>query len=287
MPEKFIEGGIETKPEKEKKPESIITAYVIRHGESITDKFDPRRGLTEKGREQVRKAFTKIAEEIMQETDPETEVELRGFDSGFERANQALIGAVQVLAEKGFGVKIPYSSKELAQDPSILEQMEQGGLIRILGKKGMKPESFVFLRPITFPTEAKKAILEEAKKKGEYETVTIFSTPPEELKKMGMETPEEAFARMESGVKRTNDLAQFMRQREKRPRRTFYIAISHGYVMEIYLSKKLGISPTKLGEIPNCEGFRIDFTGKTGEKPKIKVWGEETKKRMAELEKKE
>jgi len=274
MPEKFIERGIEAKLEKEKMPESIITAYVIRHGETTTEKLDPRRGLTERGIEQAKKAALRIANEIAQETPKEQKIELRGYDSGIDRANQTLIEVVKVLTEKGYKVYLPYSSQEIAQDKVTLEEMKKAGLIYGEGP-GIKPR----IRNMTLPTEAKKRLTEEAERKGEELVVTILTTPPEKLKEMGGETPKEIFQRMESGVKSTNRVSQWLRKREY-PRKIVAIATSHGGTLEGYLTEKLGIGPKELGAISNCEGFRLDFTGKPGEEPKINFWGEEIEKRM-------
>jgi len=274
MPE-FKNLEIESGAEKEKLPESTITAYVIRHGETVKDKFDPRRGLTERGEEQAKKAAEKIAEEISRETPPETEIELRGYDSGVDRANQTLIGAVKILTSKGYKVYLPYSSQEIAQDKIALEEMEKAGLIYGKGP-GIKSR----IRNMTLPAEAKKELIEKAKQRGEELVVTILTTPPEKLKEMGVETPEEIFKRMEPALEITNRLAQ--RRREKKyPRRIISICLTHGGTLEGYLTQKLGINPRKLDAIPECEGFRIDFSGQPGKEPKIKFWGEEIEKRMA------
>lgn len=289
MPEKFIESEIETKPEKEKKPESIITAYVIRHGESITDKTDPRRGLTEKGTEQAREAGRKIAEEIAQETDPEINIELRGFDSGMERSNQTLIEVVRILTDKGYKVHLPYSTQELAQDNLALEEMEKAGLIRIVGgKQKIKPEAINFLKPIKIPKEARPILSAEAQATGGDLLTVMLTLSPEKLKEMGVETPEEAYQRMRSGEERTNKLARFLKQREHRPRRIIYIAVSHGYIMGAYLKEKLGIKQAfKEENIPNCQGLRVDFTGKPGEESKIKLWGEGITENIKQLKEKD
>lgn len=289
MPEKFTEGKIETKQEKEKIPESIITAYVIRHGESIADKTDSRRGLTERGREQAGETGRKIAEEIAKETGPEVEIELRGFDSGIDRANQTLIEVIKVLTDKGYRISLPYSSKELAQDKLALEEMENAGLIRVLGERQkIKPEAIDFLKPIKLPKEARQALSAEAQESGGDLLTVMMTLPPEKLRGMGVETPKEAYQRMRSGEERTNKLAQFLKQREHHPRRIVHIAISHGYIMGAYLKEKLGIKQAfKEENIPNCQGFRVDFTGKLNEKPKIKLWGEEIAEKMKQLKEKD
>jgi broad specificity phosphatase PhoE len=288
MPE-FFEEKIETKPEKEKMPESIITAYIIRHGESIADKTDLRRGLTERGKEQAKEAGRKIVEEIARETDPGTDIELRGFDSGMDRANQTLIEVVKVLTDKGYKVNLPYSTQELAQDKFILDEMEKAGLIRVYGKeRQIKPEAINFLKPIKIPKEARPGLVEEAQRTGGDLLTVMMSFPPEKLKEIGVETPGEAYQRMKSGEERTNQVARFLRQRERRPKRVIHIAISHGYIMGAFLKEELGIKQVfKEENIPNCQGFRVDFTGKPGEKPTLKLWGEEIEKRIKELVKNE
>jgi len=285
MPEKFIEGKIETEPEKEKMPESIITAYVIRHGESIANKTDPRRDLTERGQEQAREVGRKIAEEIVRETDPGLDIELRGFDSGMDRANQTLIEVVSVLTDKGYKVHLPYSTQELAKNKFALEEMEKAGLIRIYGKeRQIRPEAINFLKPIKIPKEVRPSLVEEAQKNGGDLLTVMMSSPPEKLKAMGVETPEEAYQRMKSGEERTNQVARFLRQGERRPRKIVHIAISHGYIMGAFLKEELGIKQAfKEENIPNCQGFRVDFTGKPGEKPKIKLWGEEIENNIKKL----
>jgi len=290
MPKEFIEGVVEINPEKEKMPKSVITAYVIRHGESITDKTDPRRGLTEKGKEQAKEAGRKIAEEIARETGPEVDIELRGFDSGMERTNQTLIEAIRALTDKGYKVHLPYSTQELAQDKFALEEMEQAGLIRIYGKKQrIRPEAIDFLKPIGLSKEAKQILAVEAQASGGDLLTAMLTLSPEgtrEIKEKGAETPEEAYQRMKSGEERESKVAEFLKQRERRPRRLIHIAISHGYIMGFYLKEKLGIKQAfKEENIPNCQGFRVDFTGEHGKEPEIKLWGEEIKERIGKLEK--
>jgi broad specificity phosphatase PhoE len=272
MREKFIFPE-QNKDKREKEPESIITAYVIRHGKSTPDKFNPERTLTEEGKEQTQKVAQKIAQEIMKEISPKQEIELRGYDSGVVRANQTLIEIVKILTEKGYKVYLPSSSQELAQDKQALEEMKNKGLIYGEGP-GIKSR----IKNMRLTQEAKKILKEEAKQKGIGVAETILTTPEEKLKEMGVETPQEVFDRIEKAVNITQRLAQRLKER-KYPRRIISIAVSHGGVLESYLAKKLNIPPEKLGDIPETEGFKITFRG---DKTEIKPWGEEIEKRLRE-----
>lgn len=253
-PEKFEQEKLSS-PEKEKLPQGIITVYLLRHGEIISDKFDLRRGLTEKGKEQAQKAAFKIAQEIIQTTSPKEEIELRGYDSGIFRANQTLIEIAKILTEKGFRIYLPYSSQELAEDKFSLEEMKKKGLIYGEGP-GIKSR----IRNMILLSEAKKEIIKKAKEKGERAVVTLLTTPPAELKAMGIETPEEIFQRVEKGVKITEKLAHRL-GKSGSARKIVVIATTHGGTLEGYLTQKFNLDSKVLGEIPNCEGIRLDFPG--------------------------
>ncbi len=261
------------KKEREKS-ESVVTAYIIRHGDTTKDKFDPNRGLTEKGKEETEEAAERIAQEIVEETGKDTEIELRGYDSGQIRANQTLIEVAKKLTDKGYKIYLPFSSQELAKDEVAFKEMKKAGLIHGEGP-GIKSR----IRNITLPDEAKKELKEEAKQKGEKAVITVLTTPPEKLKEMGVETPEEIFKRVESAVESTDRISQRLRKNEY-PRKIIAIAATHGAIPEAYLSQKLKVNPKDIGEVPNCEGFRIDFTGKPDKKPRIQFWGKEIEKRM-------
>ena len=274
--EKFFSKEFESSLEKEKLPQGIITVYLLRHGETTSDKTDPRRGLTEKGKEQAQKAALRIAQEIIQTTSPKKVIELRGYDSGVFRANQTLIEIAKILTEKSFRIYLPYSTQELAEDKFSLEEMKKKGLIYGEGP-GIKPR----IRNMILPDEAKKEIVKKAKEKGEEPVVTLLTTSPAKLKEMGIETPEEIFQRIEEGVKITEKLAHRLGKGES-PRKIIVIATSHGGTLEGYLTQKFNLDPKTLGEIPNCEGIRLDFPGNLQEEVKISLWGDEMEKRAQE-----
>ncbi len=283
-----FEGGTETAPEVEKRGDPIITAYVIRHGESVVDKTDPHRGLTDGGREQARAVGGLIAEEISQEADPDTIIELRGFDSGVDRSNQTLIEAVKVLVKKGYKVHLPYSSQELAESPDDLEAMSEKGLISVYGKKQrIRPEAIEYLRPVSIPKEARSRLNEKAQETGGDILSVMMSLPEDQLKAMGVETMEDAYQRMKTGENRTNEVARFLTMKDgdrNHRKRVVHIAISHGYIMGAFLRKELGIpEPFEEKNIPSGQGFRVDFTGKPGDPPHLELWGDEISNNMERL----
>ena len=75
----------------------VVTAYIIRHGETTEDKLNPNRGLTLEGENQADEA----AERLISELNPATDV-IQILDSGNYRANATVMRIAQKLKSAGF-----------------------------------------------------------------------------------------------------------------------------------------------------------------------------------------
>lgn len=237
-----------------------ICAYLIRHGETSENKNDPKRGLTAKGIEQSRGAAERIAGEIQETYPKDVPVELRGYDSGQDRANQTLIAVATLLRDRGYNVVLPK-----AKDAEEETRYAEAGFTPKEGP-GIRSK----IRSIQIAKEARPYLYRKEKEEGIGPVMVWLTEPEEELAARGIEGKDVAFARVEKGVEQTARIASRIREQK---RHVVAIATTHGGTLEGYATKKLGLTPKALGEIENCEGLKMEFPG-DGTPPRVRLWGE-------------
>lgn len=238
-------------------PEHMITVFVLRHGESSEDKTNPKRGLTEKGQDQVRAAVHKIIATL----DPKHDA-IRLYDSSTDRTNQQLWLEHDMLTEAGFAVYVAAPSHAMAGKDAP-EGAGSGIAKRLSGIEGSK-EAIQKLRDPAYQ-----------KSLGTDNPITAWLKEPNLPE--GVSTPADKLKQFQTAADATQRIAE--REREKgAEKRIVVIANSHSSGLTAYAAEKLGLTPDAIGEVENAEGFRVDFSGRPGEAQRFTAFGEKIEK---------
>lgn len=275
MPEKYtgeMTPSIESKEVEKERPN--LTVFLMRHGESETDKSKPNRGLTELGRVQVTENFNGIVNQLIKDElpkfndfdDPEkrkqaaitalSKVELHLADSRTERTEEQAWLERQILTELGVKPEDLYLSKatyQYAQKKGEIDTIPAtagpGISKRVAGVGGMdkNPE----FRKKIGGAEYKKAF-------GTDDELVAWALTPEDQVPAGVETRSQMENRLHRDLSKVERVAQshLVANQTKRP---VYIANSHASIITLATSSELDVPMEKLGEVDSAEGLRFDF----------------------------
>lgn len=265
------ERRLENEP-KIKQPHDL-TIYVLRHAETISDKMNPKRGLTEKGEEDCLKA----AQRIINELNPERDV-INLLYSGMDRADKTLQLIAKTLHENGFKFFLPEKTKKIGGSVGRIQETAE-----IRTRKHLAAENIRLTdeyRKKLYDTEYKMALGLPADA-GPVSTWLSDEGLPE-----GVETQDEVTERLNKGIAGAKqDVEKYAQSWREQDKRIVAITITHGGVMEKHLSTQLGIKINELGEIDNLEGFKITFDLNKNNKVEsaLQPWGENIEKKLEEI----
>lgn len=245
----------------------IVTAYVIRHGETTENKLDPKRGLTKKGEEQVDEA----AEKLISELNPQRDV-IQLLDSGNYRANATVMRIAERLKSAGFlffqPIRTDKAGKLEREQPGTTDNPRSRSYKRI--EAANIPDSFK--KRLSDPELHKKfGIPEDIPDK---RVATWFMMNEE-----GMENPEQVTARIFQGIESSQKQVSKVAEAMGPGKRIVTIAAGNGSMIDSMVTHVTGIRPlNRGGETDNCEGFKVDFN--LTEQPEVKVWGKKIEREV-------
>ena len=297
MPERGsseILGHIESKETEKEIPN--LTAYLIRHGESETDKTNANRGLTERGREQVAINFKEIIDQIIKDELPDfdnfqdenkyrtavqkalAQVELHLTDSGTDRTAEQAWQERQMLIELGVDpdtITMPQSAYQWALENDKIETIPKnagpGIKKRLAGVGGMS----------TNPDFRKQLDDQEYQQSvGAKDMLIAWALTDEDVIPEGVETQTQMKKRLNKSLSSVERVAG--KKLDQHPKRVIYVANSHASIITLAASSEFDVPIEKLGEIDNAEGIRFDFYGE-GTAHTSEPLGKHTKAKIASL----
>ncbi|MBI5222595.1 MAG: histidine phosphatase family protein [Candidatus Magasanikbacteria bacterium] len=249
----------------------VVTAYLLRHGETTEDKLNPNRGLTKKGEEQADAA----AEKLIAELDPNQDV-IQLFDSGNHRANVTVMRIAEKLKEAGFAFFKPIKNLGRGEREGELETTSEP-----------KAKTYHRVRAADIPEEFKKKLADPElhKKLGIPDNVPdkrvlawFLSDWPDEVEK-----PAQVTQRVREGMRQTSIRLPALAKCLGEGRRIVTLVAGNATVIDVMVDSELKLKALdNEGGTENCEGVKIDFVlGK--EKPKILPWGEKIEENFSTL----
>lgn len=253
------------------KERANLTVYLMRHGESGKDKTDPKRGLTDKGRQEVRTNFAEIINQLIREEVPDFnkwddpkakqealkkalgKVEIHLADSGTDRTLEQVWVEQEELEKMGVKPEDLFITKKAYQwkGREIPQTAGPGVERRLKGVKGIEKHP-----------EFRKKIgdLEYQKKLGISDELVAWALTPEDEIPEGVENRRQMEERMNTDLQRVSQIAQGHRL-EDYPKRVVYVANSHASIITLAASSKFNVPMEKLDGVGNAEGMRFDFYG--------------------------
>ena len=288
---------ISAESKEAEKKYSNLTVYLMRHGESESDKTKPTRGLTEKGKAEVRENFNVLIDQIIHDElpgfkdfdDPEkrkqaalkalSRVELHLADSQTDRTMEQVMLERQIVTELGIKPEELYLSKptyEWAQKQGMIDKVPEGAgpgiKKRLDGVRGLQDHTD-FRKKLDSP--------EYQQQLGTQDSLIAWALTSEDKIPEGVENRSQMEKRLQSDLSKVERIANHEKL-QNYPKRVIYVANSHASIITLGASSKLGIPMKELGEVENAEGLRFDFYGQ--EKPySTEPFGEKLNKKLAQL----
>lgn len=289
---------MENEPQKIEQHEQIvnenpITVYYLRHGESSEDKNDPLRGLTDKGREQVRGAIRRAAGEIKDKNS-----QIRLYSSGSERTRQQCIVAAEILKEAGFADitidnnSLPKKEATFTSDgvkfERILDEKDKEEAQRKLAETmGLAVEGYGVAKRIAELKASKDYKNQIRALEKETGTPAVIHWLMDRNLPEGTESAPQKAEVVTKAIEITNRWAQHMKQKNEQPIVAF--AFGHSSALTSFGLKTFGMEdePERIkafGEVENAEGLKVSFSGEVGSKPEIKPFGQTIEQRASQKE---
>lgn len=263
MRHSFETPGVEFEPNVRELP--VVTAYIIRHGETTEDKTNPNRSLTPEGEHQADEA----AERLIAELNPAVDI-IQLLDSGNHRANVTVMRIAEKLKEAGFKFFSPVHSDKAGNflDTNITTVDDPNS------------RSYSKIGAANIPDEFKK-LLADPKLHAE---LGIGDDIPDKrvmtwfmIQREGMETPAEVVERAKQGMAETQKRVSKLNNILTAEQRIVVVAAGNASMVDPLVTEASGVHPKdRGGETSNCEGFKVDF--KINNEPAIGVWGENIEK---------
>ena len=258
--------AIESRGERET---PVVTAYILRHGETTENKLDPNRGLTAQGERQVDEA----AERLRQELNPKTDI-IQLLDSGNHRANVTVMRLGERLREAGFIFFRPVKLESGTRQPA-----ETG--VNISPEPASRPYSRI--ESARIPDDVKKQLSkpEVHEKLGIPDAIAdkrvaawFLGDWPDEVEKPG-----EVAARVRTGMENAQKNLPMLAGQLGPDKRIVSISAANASAIEATINEFTGSSVVdRKGEVENCEGFKVDF--KLNSQPGFAVWGEKIEQQI-------
>lgn len=263
MPAEQLETKIARKTEGERHCDlPVVTAIVIRHGETTENKLDPMRGLTPEGEKQTDQA----AEELIRQLDKNRDI-IQLYDSGNFRANFTIMRIANRLKEEGFVFFEPIKTDKAG------EPLHKG--VKTTAEANSR--KYKKFEAANIPDEFKKKLADPElhKKLGIPDAIKDKRVATWFLSEMeGMETPAEVAKRVYDGMEKAKKLVPMLDKQLGQDKRIVVLAAGNASMVDSVITKATGKNPLdRGGEIANCEGFKVDF--EAGKDPKVGVWGRE------------
>ncbi len=239
----------------------VVTAYIIRHGETTEDKLNPNRSLTTEGESQADDA----AEQLITELNPQTDV-IQILDSGNHRANVTVVRIAEKLKAAGFNFFVPVPS-----DKSGNLQAEN-----IPTTPEPKSRSYNKIAAANIPDQFKKLLADPVL----HAELGLGNDIPDKrvmtwfmIQRDGMETPQQVLERVRQGMNDTQKKLPQLNKVLSPDQRIVVVAAGNASMVDSVVTEASKVHPKdRGGEISNCEGFKVDFN--LGADPKINLWGE-------------
>lgn len=260
-----------------------MTLFLLRHGESESDKTKPNRGLTELGQDQVREALAKIVNQVALEEKPDAQnlpqaladVEFHLRDSGTERTLEQVWLEHDLLVHAGVpeqNINLPTSALKFK---GLDKKSGPGVAKRLEGVRGhdTHPE---FHKKITSKTFQEQV--------GASSGVEAWALAPDDEVPAGVETRAQMEKRYQNDIAKAERVIS--RKMRDYPKRVVTIANSHASIATLAAASEMGIPLDtllkKIGEMPAAEGMRFDFYG-TDKAHAAKPFGSQIEKTVQEL----
>lgn len=242
------ETGENSSIEHESLEQPMVTAYIIRHGETGKNKLDPNRNLTDRGVEQTRQTAQRLAGRL----DPARD-RIRLYHSGMARAEETMNYLEEEFTRLGFEVIRPTT-----------------GIVKRIRNLTLTDEYRKKLKDTKFQEDL-----------GHKDNI-VMTWLADPNRPAEVETPQEATARIQTGIDATARIAHALAERQQ-DKREVAIGVTHGGPLESYLLEKMEQDPESFGgDLANCEGFEVDFYGDPTIEPKVKLFGAEIEQRFTE-----
>ncbi|MBU1039199.1 hypothetical protein KKC17_03190 [Patescibacteria group bacterium] len=260
------------------KEQPNITVYLIRHGESGKDKTNPKRGLTDKGREQVKETITNIAKQIISDE-----------QSDFKDWNnkQAYAEVLQKSLDK-----IKLFIRDSKTDRTCEQDWVMNDTLIELGARPDQidlPKSAYEWKGENIPTEAGPGVEKRLKgiqgiehepdfrkklgdtsyqeKLGAKDEIVAWALTPDDEIPTAVETKSQMLKRKNIDMAKVEKIADWLSNKGQE-KRIVYIANSHASMTSLIVADELNIPLEKVGEVENAEGVRLDFYGQNKKKAK-------------------
>lgn len=238
----------------------VVTAYIIRHGETTEDKLNPNRGLTSEGERQADEA----AENLIAELDPQKDV-VQIMDSGNYRANVTVMRIAEKLKAAGFNFFVPILS-----DKSGNLQAEN-----VPTTSDPKSRSYHKIAATNIPDQFKKLLTDPVL----HAELGLGDNIPDKrvatwfmIQRDGMETPVQVLERVRQGMNDTQKKLPQLNKILSPDQRIVVVAVGNASMVDSIVTEASKVHPKdRGGETHNCEGFKVDFNLDTD--PKINLWG--------------
>lgn len=270
--DRHIGRKIERGPETEGNAQPTLTAYMIRHGETSDNKFDPNRGLTEEGKQQMDAA----ADRLIAELDPNRDI-INLLQSGNPRATMSVERIAAKLKAAGFKFMEPIK---------LIPASKRKGASTYFGAT-TEPERVTYYRrgrAANFTDDAKKLLAspeihkrlnitdkiaknKDAKRIPAWYGLAELGELPE-----GAESPEHSAGRMEEAYASIQKQLPLVADHLEPGKRLVSIMAANASTLDAAITARTGKDAfERPGEVENAEGFRIDFA--VDQEPEFDVWG--------------
>lgn|SRR3989338_5656987 len=279
----------EIKDIKTEKEQPKMTVFLLRHGESESDKSKANRGLTELGKDQVRESITTIVRDLVQEVSPDFNdwnnkdtvtaalagIEFHLRDSGTERTKQQVVLERDLLVEAGVPLENIILPKGIYENITPPQGAGPGIAKRLEGVRGMdhQPKYRAQLKSKTFQEYV-----------GANSDIEAWALSDRD------EVPTEVESRQEMETRYAHDIAiaeRGIRMLNTKDKRTITIANSHASIATLAAASELNVPLDKLmrqiGEVPGAQGLRYDFYGSKDKSHETKPFGKDVEAAMREL----
>lgn len=294
LPEQPVEADVEVRESELTEPN--LTVFLMRHGESETDKSKPNRGLTELGREQVTENFNHIIDQLIADElpafkeydDPEkrkaalalvlANVELHLTDSGTDRTQEQAWLEREILLALGAEqseLTLPQSAYDWAVRNGKAETAPEGA------GQGIK-KRLAGVGGIDTAKEFRKKIgsAEYQQSLGASDEIIAWAKTPEDQIPAGVETRNQMETRLQRDLGTVEKVAN--KKLNDYPKRVVYVANSHASILTLAAASELKAPIEQVGEIDNAEGLRFDFYG-NGKAHSTRPFGKHTEAKFERL----
>lgn len=258
------------------KEQANLTVYLIRHGESGKDKTDPKRGLTDKGRLEVKNTITNIAKQIINDELPD----FKDWDNktAYARALEAALDKIKLFIRDSKTDRT--CEQDWVMNDTLIELGARPDQIDL-------PKSAYAWKGETVPAEAGPGVEKRLKgiqgiekepgfrKKlgdpeylqalGAKDEIVAWALTPDDEIPTAVETKTQMLQRKNADMAKVENVASWLSHKEQ-TKRIVYIANSHASMTSLIAADELSIPLEQVGEVDNAEGVRLDFYGSDNKK---------------------